>query len=319
MSKAIELIQNGGVEVLRYADVPQPELKENQILVKNCAIGVNFFDTYQRSGLYKVNLPWVLGQEGAGVVVGAGSGVTLFSVNDRVTYISQGAYAEYTAVNEIDVIKIADNISYEEAASSIYQGLTAYTMMRVSHKVQEGEWVLIHAAAGGVGLMLVQLCKHFGATVIGTTSSEEKANLAKEFGADYIINYSHEDVAAHVLELTDNRGVNAVFDGVGKDTFEASVKSCAILASLVTFGNASGVIPPVDLFVLMPKAIRLMRTAVFTFITGHFRDYAEPFLKLMSEGHVKAKIFKEYSLKDVGQAHSDLEGRRTTGKLILRT
>ncbi|KAI9297294.1 alcohol dehydrogenase zinc-binding domain protein [Neoconidiobolus thromboides FSU 785] len=319
MSYAIELTKNGGVEVLDYKEAQKPQIKDDQILVNNKAIGINFIDTYQRSGLYPTQLPFVLGREGAGIVEEVGSKVTKFKKGDRVAYMTQGSYANYTPVPQNLASIVPDNLDFEVAASIPLQGLTAYTMVTESYQVKKGDTVLVHAAAGGVGLLLVQLSKYFGAKVIGTVSTEAKAELVKKAGADHTILYSKEDFGEKVLEITNGKGVQAVFDGVGKDTFEGSLKSCGHLATFVSFGNASGKVPPVDIFKLTAKSVKLMRTSLFSFFTGDdsFDNYNKELFKLFADKKVEIFNIKTFPLKQVADAHNELEGRKSTGKLVL--
>jgi NADPH:quinone reductase len=239
--------KNGGTEVLQYStDLPVPEPKDGQILVKNEFIGVNFIDTYFRTGLYKApHFPYTLGREGAGVVVAKGSGDTGgLSEGDRVVWAAEGAYAEYSAVSSNYVTKIPSDISTEVAAAALLQGLTALTLIREAHHVQKGEWVLVHAAAGGTGLWLCQLLKAVGAHTIGTASTEEKRELARKAGAEVLVDYTKKGYVDEILKATGGKGVAAVFDGVGKATFDDSLTCVARKGSLVTFGNASGAVEP---------------------------------------------------------------------------
>ncbi|KAJ9054904.1 hypothetical protein DSO57_1009561 [Entomophthora muscae] len=318
-TKAIQIKKNGGVEVLEYVDVPSPVMKGTDVLIRNHAIGVNFIDTYHREGIYPVSLPMVLGREGAGIVEAVGDQVTKFKVGDRVVYLSPGSYAETVAVAETMVSILPLELSFEIGAACLLQGLTGLTMVQEAYSIKKGDTVLIHAAAGGMGLVLTQLSKNYGATVIGTTSSTEKAELAKQVGADFVINYTCEDVYEKVSEYTKGLGVQAVFDGVGKDTFESSLKCCAPLATMISFGNASGKVPPVDILKLGAKNIKLMRTNLFNFFTTpeSFHNYAFQLLELVKSKKITISIFKTYLLSDAHLAHSDLEGRKTTGKLVL--
>lgn len=239
--------KTGGTDVLQYkTDLPVPQPKEGEVLVKNDAIGINYIDTYFRTGLYPApQFPYILGREGAGTIVSIGTGnVYNLSVGDRVAWMAQGAYAEFTAVPALSAAKIPGDITSDIGAASLLQGLTALTLIRESHHVQKGDWVLVHAAAGGVGLWLCQLLRAVGAHTIGTASTEEKRELAKKAGAEYVIDYTKEKVLDKVLELTGGKGAVAVFDGVGKSTFDESLACVARKGTMVSFGNASGAVPP---------------------------------------------------------------------------
>ncbi|KAF9973612.1 NADPH:quinone reductase [Actinomortierella ambigua] len=319
--RAVQIPHHGDSTVLAVANIPKPEPKGNEVLVKVAAAGVNFIDTYQRSGLYPQKMPFVLGREGAGEIVQVGPSAQGFKVGDRVAFVAAHSYAEYAAVADSKVVKLPENLSYEKAAAALLQGMTGWSLVRQAYEVKPGDWVLIHAAAGGMGLLLCQMCKLLGANVIGTTSTAAKAELAKKAGADYVVDYSqgYDDVIQKVHELTDNKGVHVVFDGVGAATFDASLKAVRLLGTVISFGNASGAVPPISIMCLAEKNIRLMRTTLFNYITTRedFEKLAGDVLKLVVENKLDINIYKEYKLEDVKQAHDDLEGRKTTGKLIL--
>ncbi|KAI9316764.1 hypothetical protein BX666DRAFT_1946680 [Dichotomocladium elegans] len=318
--KAIVVEETGGVDKLLYKDVPIPIPKDDQVLVKNHFIGINYIDTYHRTGLYPLPLPFILGRESAGEVTQVGPGVTNFKVGDRVVCVGGDTYAEYTLNKAEQIQKITANVSYEDAAAIAIQALTAWTMVRDAYPVQRGDIVLIHAAAGGVGLLLCQMCRYLGATVIGTVSSPGKAALARENGADHVINYTHEDVVARVNEITNDLGCHAVLDGVGKDTFEISLQCARRLGTVISFGNASGVVPPISISRLTQKNLKLMRPTLFNYlVTAEERAkwWGEVF-DLLANGHIRAHIYRVYDLKDAAKAHIDIESRKTTGKLLLR-
>lgn len=235
--KAVQISKTGGVEVLEYADVPVPKPAANQVLIKNEYAGVNFIDTYFRSGLYPSPMPLILGREAAGQVVSSHSSVSNFPPGTRVVYMDGKAYAQYTAVDASKVIAIPDNLTTEQAAAVLLQGLTAWTFIREAANVQAGQWALVHAAAGGVGQLLVQMLKSVGAKIIGTASTPEKCELAKKLGAGWTVN-SKEDVPAKVKEITGGHGIDAIFDGVGKATFDADLEMIAMKGHLISFGNA---------------------------------------------------------------------------------
>ncbi|KAG0316950.1 NADPH:quinone reductase [Linnemannia gamsii] len=322
-SHAVQIPKHGDSSVLAYVPVPKPTPKPDQVLVKVAYAGVNFIDTYQRSGLYPQTLPFIVGREGSGEIVEVGPEVKGdFKVGDRVAFMGPGSYAEYDAVSTLSVAKLPDAVSLEQGAALLLQGLTAWSLVRQAYKVEKGDWVLIHAAAGGVGLLLCQMCKLLGANVIGTTSSEAKAQLAKANGADYIVDYSngYDELVSKVNELTGNKGVNVVLDGVGASTFDVSLKVVRRLGTVISFGNASGAVPPVNIMRLAEKNIRLMRTTLFQYITTReeFDALSSELLGLVAEGKLQFAIHKVYPIQDVKQAHDDLEGRKTTGKLLLK-
>ncbi|KAF9354153.1 NADPH:quinone reductase [Mortierella sp. NVP85] len=319
---AVQIAQHGDSSILAYVSVPKPTPKSDQVLVKVAYSGVNFIDTYQRSGLYPQNLPFILGREGSGEIVEVGSEAKGdFQVGDRVAFVGPGSYAEYDAVSTTTLAKLPAAVSLEQGAALLLQGLTAWSLVRQAYKVEKGDWVLIHAAAGGVGLLLCQMCKLLGANVIGTTSTEAKANLAKQNGADYVVDYSngYDSLIDKVNELTENKGVHVVFDGVGAATFDVSLKVVRRLGTVISFGNSSGAVPPVNIMRLAEKNIRLMRTTLFQYITTQeeFEALSKELLQLVAENKLQFAIHKIYNIKDVKQAHDDLEGRKTTGKLLL--
>ncbi|KAH0598970.1 hypothetical protein MHUMG1_03084 [Metarhizium humberi] len=316
--KAIQVSKTGGIDVLDYKDVPVPTPKEGQVLVKNEFAGVNFIDTYFRSGLYKLNLPVILGSEAAGQVVSHHKDVTSFPVGTRVVYMDSQAYAQYTAVPASKLIAIPAGLTTEQAAAAFLQGLTAWTFIREAGNVQPGQWALVHAAAGGVGQLLVQMLRSLGAKVIGTASTQEKCDLAKKLGAEWTVS-SRDDVVARVNEITGGHGVDAIFDGVGKATFDADLQMIALKGHLVSFGNASGPVPDFSILRLSDKNVTLLRPKVHGYVSERkdLEKYsAELFDKVIS-GQVKIAIHDIYPLKEVGRAHSDLESRKTKGKLLL--
>jgi NADPH2:quinone reductase len=317
---AIQAVRTGGPEVLEAVDLPLPSPGPGQVLVRHQAVGLNFIDTYHRSGLYPMKMPAVLGLEAAGIVEALGEGVIRFAVGDRVAYNGTvGAYAQAAAVPADRAVKVPDGVSLETAAAVLLKGMTAEFLVRRCHKVEPGQTVLVHAAAGGVGSILVQWAKALGATVIATVGSQAKAALAREHGADHVILYSEEDVAARVLEITGGQGVAVVYDGVGKDTFEASLKSLARRGTLVTFGNASGPVPPFAPLELGSKSLFLTRPRLFDYIvtTQELDDRAAALFAVLESGAVKIEIGQTFPLAQARTAHEALEGRRTTGATVL--
>tara|TARA_Y100001935_G_scaffold136284_1_gene112732 strand:+ start:334 stop:1308 length:975 start_codon:yes stop_codon:yes gene_type:complete len=318
---AIRINNYGGPEVLEYCEVELPELEENEARIKHTAIGLNFIDTYHRSGLYPMDLPAGLGSEAAGVVEAIGNDVTSVKVGDRVVYTGRppDSYSEKRNFDADQLVVIPDKIKDEQAAAIFLKGLTAWYLLRKSYKVQSGDDVLLYAAAGGVGLIACQWAKHLGARVIGVVSNDEKAMLAKSNGCDDII-LSDENIPERVKELTDSIGVGVVYDSVGRDTFFSSLDSLKPHGILVTFGNASG---PVDPFAPAELAKRhslyVTRPILADFISEreNLVEASNELFDLVSSGVIKISINQRYPLKDTRQAHIDLESRKTTGSTIL--
>ena len=317
---AIQALRTGGPEVLEAVDLPVPSPGPGQILVRHHAVGLNFIDTYHRSGLYPMTMPAVLGLEAAGVVEALGEGVTRFKAGDRVAYNGTlGAYAEAAVVPADRAVKAPDGVTLETAAAALLKGMTAEFLVRRCHKVEPGQTVLVRAAAGGVGSILVQWAKALGATVIATVGSEAKAALARGHGADHVILSGEEDLAARVLEITGGRGVAAVYDGVGKDTFEASLKSLGRRGVLVTFGNASGPVPAFAPLELAGKSLFITRPRLFDYIvtTEELDESATALFAVLASGAVKVEVGQTFPLAEARAAHEALEGRRTTGATLL--
>lgn len=320
--KAIQVSRAGGPEVLTLTDLPVPTPKLHEAVVQIKAAGVNFIDIYFREGRYMAPLPFVNGQEAAGVVTDAGSEVKLVQPGDRVAYTSvMGSYAEYSSVTQDRLIKIPDELDFEQAAAVMLQGMTAHYLSHSAYKPQRGETALIHAAAGGVGLLLVQLAKMLGAHVIGTAGTEEKAQLAREAGADECIVYTEKDFETETKRLTDGKGVHVIYDGVGKDTFEKDLNVLRPRGYLVLFGGSSGAVPPFDLIRLSQKGslyVTRPTLAHYTATREELEWRAGDLFQAIVRGDLKLRIHKTYPLAEAEQAHRDLEGRRTTGKLLLR-
>jgi NADPH:quinone reductase len=319
--KAIQVQKTGGPEVLTLADVAEPQAKPNEAVVRIEAIGVNFIDVYYREGRYPAPLPFVVGQEAAGVVASVGSDAGGVKVGDRVAYHGQlGSYAELAAVPADRLVKIPDAVSTRDAAAAMLQGMTAHYLVHSTYRLQRGETALVHAAAGGVGLLLVQMAKQIGARVIGTAGSEEKAQLAREAGADEVIVYTAQDFVAETKRLTDGKGVHVVYDGVGKSTFEGDLDVLRPRGYLVLFGGASGPVPPLDPIVLSRKgSLFLTRPTLghYTATREELEQRAGEVLSAVASGTLKLRVERTYPLAEAAQAHRDLEGRRTTGKLLL--
>eukprot|EP00842_Homolaphlyctis_polyrhiza_P002414 jgi/Hompol1/3173/HPOL_003147-RA len=318
--RGVRFAQTGAADVLAVvSDLLKPAPAAGQVLVRNAFAGVNFIDTYHRSGLYKVPLPYTPGREASGFVEAIGEGVQEYKVGDRVIHASPNCYAEFSVVSTDNVVHLPEEISLEVGASLLLQGLTGMALTRIAHKVLPTETVLIYAAAGGTGQMLVQLCRQIGATVIGVTSTPDKAKLAFEAGADHVITYSTEDIVSRVMDITQGQGVHAVFDGVGKSTFDTSLACLRRLGSMLSFGNASGTVEPVNIMKLAPKQIRLMRPSLFGLVTTReeFQPLAQELVQLAKEGKVKV-TYQVLDLADAVKAHQQLESGKTLGKLILK-
>lgn len=318
---AIQVSQVGGPEVLKPVDLPRPEPKPNEAVVQIKAAGVNFIDVYYREGRYPAPLPFVPGQEAAGTVTAIGSEVTNVSIGERVAYTGVlGAYAEYAAVPVDRLVKIPEQLDFTQAAAAMLQGMTAHYLSHSTYPIKRGDTVLIHAAAGGVGALLVQMAKNLGALVIGTAGSEEKAQLARDAGADHVIVYTEQDFETETRRLTEGRGVHVVYDGVGKTTFEKDLNVLRPRGYLVLFGASSGAVPPFDLIKLSQKgSLFLTRPSLHHYVhtRRELEQRAGDVLQMIDSGRLKLRVHKTYPLGEAGTAHRDLEGRKTTGKLLL--
>jgi len=321
--KAVRVHTHGGPEVLEYDDVAVADPAPGEIRIRHTAIGLNFIDVYMRTGLYPLpTLPAVIGLEGAGVVDAVGEGVENLSIGDRVAYASQppGAYAQLRTISTERVVKIPDAVEDKTAAAMMLQGLTAQYLLRQTYRVQAGDTILMHAAAGGVGLIVCQWAKHLGATVIGTVGNVEKADLAKAHGCDHTILYREENFKDRVMELTDGRGVNVVYDSIGKDTFMDSLGCLKTLGTMVTYGNASGPVEPFQPALLGKMgSLFLTRPSLFDYIAEreNLTAMADELFGVVSTGVVKIEVHQEYPLSSASQAHMDLEARNTTGSTVL--
>ncbi len=320
MSKAIRIQKNGGPEVMEYVDVEVGAPGPGEAQVRHQAIGVNFIDCYFRSGLYPMALPSGLGQEGAGDVVAVGAGVTDVKVGDRVAYAggAAGSYSEVRNMPANRLVKLPAKISYETGAAMMLKGMTVQYLFRRTYKLQKGQTILFHAAAGGVGLIAMQWAKALGVTVIGTVGSPEKAALARKYGADHVILYKQENIVERVREITKGAMVPVVYDSVGKDTFAASLDCLQPFGLMVSFGNASGPVPPLPLTALKGTLyITRPSLAPHTEKRENLLEIAGDLMKMVSSGKVSIEIDQRYKLADVVQAHRDLEGRKTTGSTVL--
>ena len=320
--QAIQVTKVGGPEVLTPTELPVPSPKPNEAIVEIKASGVNFIDVYFREGRYPAPLPFVEGQEAAGVVTDIGSEVTNVQRGDRVAYTSSlGSYAEFAAVPADRLVKIPAELDFEQAAAAMLQGMTAHYLLYSTYPLKPGETALIHAAAGGVGLLLVQMAKKIGARVIATAGTQEKAQLARDAGADECIVYSEADFETETQRLTDGKGVHVVYDGVGKATFDKDLNVLRPRGYLVLFGGSSGAVPPFDLIKLSQKGslfITRPTLAHYTATREELEWRATEVLEMIVRGELKLRIHKVYPLADAAQAHRDLEGRKTTGKLLLK-
>lgn len=322
MTQAIRIHQTGGPEVLRWETVELVAPGPHEARVRHHAVGLNYIDVYHRNGLYPVPLPSGLGLEAAGVVEAVGEGVTDLAPGDRVAYAGGpvGAYAEARLMPADRLVKLPDAISFEQGAAMMLQGMTAQYLLRSTYAVKPGDTILIHAAAGGVGLIVCQWAKALGATVIGTVGSEEKAALARAHGCDHTILYTRENFAARVRELTQGAGVPVVYDAIGKDTFMDSLSCLAPRGLMVSFGNASGPVPPLDLGLLAKMgSLFITRPTLFSY-TAKREDLlhsARELFEVVTAGKVKVEVMQRHALADAAQAHIELEGRKTTGSTIL--
>lgn len=306
---------------MSYDEVDIPSIGENDVLVKIEASGINYIDTYQRSGLYQIPLPATLGLEAAGTVTETGSNVSSFQSGDRVAYTSvPGAYADYAVVPEEKLVNLPDGVDFNQGAAAMLQGCTAHYLCKSTYEVKAGDRCLIHAAAGGVGLLLIQMVKNAGGFVIGTVSTEEKANLAKSAGADEVILYSEQNFETEVKRITEGAGVNVAYDSVGKSTFQKSIDCLSKLGYMVLYGNASGPVTEFNPATLGPKgSLFLTRPTLFDYTAD--RESLEwrtsDVFNWIAEGSLNLRVEHFYALADAQQAHKDLEGRKTTGKIIL--
>jgi len=319
--KAILVKQTGGPEVMELVDLPVPEPKANDAVVKLAAVGVNFVDVYFREGRYKAEVPFIPGQEGAGTVVAVGKDVKSVKIGDRVAWTATlGCYAEYAAVAADRLVAIPLGVSDQQAAATMLQGMTAHYLAYDSHPLKKGETALVHAAAGGVGLLLVQMAHNIGARVIATVSTEEKAKLARDAGADDVILYAHADFEAETKKLMGSKGVDVVYDSVGKTTFEKGLNLLRPRGIMVLFGGSSGAVPPFDPIILTQKgSLFLTRPSLGNYIATREELVARSgaVFGMIAAGKIKLRIEHTYPLAEAQRGHRELEGRKTTGKLLL--
>ena len=312
----------GGPEVLEYKELKLEEPKADEVTIKNHAIGLNYIDTYHRSGLYPLTLPSPIGLEGAGEITKVGSDVKDFKVGDKVAYCAAplGAYATHRNYPTKNLVKVPDSVDLETAATLMTKGITTFYLLHKTYPVKSGEDILFHAAAGGVGQIFGQWAKSLGCNVIGTVGSDEKIENAKQNGYDHVINYNKDNFAEKVKQITEGKGLSVVYDGVGKNTFDGSIECLKLRGMLVSFGNASGPLDPVNVAKsIQPKGLYLTRPSIMQYTTtrDELDEAANKVFEMASSGKVKIKISKKYSLKDIAQAHKDLESRILTGPAVI--
>ena len=320
--KAIEISKNGGPEVLELKDIKLDKPGADEVTIEHKAIGLNYIDTYHRSGLYPLKLPSGIGAEAAGIIKEIGSNVKEFKVGDKISYAGMplGAYSSHRNYPTKNLVKVPNNIDLEIAATLMTKGLTTFYLLHKTYPVKAGETVLFHAAAGGVGQIFGQWAKSLGVKVIGTVGNDDKIGIAKKNGYDEVINYSKEDFAKKILDITNGKGLSVVFDGVGKSTFEKSLECLKVRGTMVSFGNASGALSPIDVpKMLQPKGLYFVRPSMGQYLsTSKELDEASKMLfEKISSGKIKINIFKKYKLSDVVLAHTDLEARKIIGPAVI--
>ncbi len=322
MTRIVKIEKTGGPEVLKLETITLEKPSPEEVTIEHKAIGLNFIDTYHRSGLYPLELPSGIGAEGAGIIKKIGSKVEGFSVGDKVAYAGAplGAYASERNYPIKNLVKVPEDINFGVAATLMTKGLTAYYLLYKTYPVSSNETILFHAAAGGVGQVFCQWAKSLGCKVIGTVGSDEKISIAKKNGCDLVINYSKEDFAKKVIEFTKGKGVPVVYDGVGKNTFHKSIECLKTRGMMVSFGNASGSLENIDVKKsIQPKGLYFTRPSMWHYLStkDELRDGANKLFEKIQLGNIKIEIFKEYKLEDVIQAHQDLESRKITGSAII--
>ena len=320
--KAVKIKKNGGPEVLDLEEITLRKPVKDEVLIEHAAIGLNYIDTYHRSGLYPLMLPSGLGMEASGIIKEVGPDVSNFSVGNRVAYaaIPLGSYSSHRIYKTTNLVKVPKEIDLNIAAAIMTKGLTTYYLLHKTYPVSGDENILFHAAAGGVGQIFCQWAKSLGCKVIGTVGSEEKVEIAKKNGCDEIINYNKEDFAKKVMEITDGKGVPVVYDGVGKSTFEKSLECLSVRGMMVSFGNASGALDPINVSkMLQPKGLYFIRPSMGQYLSTNqeLSEAAKVLFEKISSGKVKIEIFKKYKLDDIKQAHIDLENRKITGPAVI--
>ncbi len=322
MTRVVKIEKTGGPEVLKIESIELGKTGPEEVLIEQKAIGLNFIDTYHRSGLYPIELPSGIGVEGSGIIKKIGSKVKDFSIGDHIAYsgVPLGAYSSERNYPTKNLVKIPEEINFNVAATLMTKGLTAYYLLYKTYPISPNETLLFHAAAGGVGQIFCQWAKSLGCKVIGTVGSDEKITIAKKNGCDFVINYSTEDFAAKVLELTKGKGVPVVYDGVGKNTFEGSIECLKMRGMLVSFGNSSGPVENIDVKkMIQPKSLYFTRPTMFHYLAtkNELKEGTDKLFEKISLGKIKIEIFKKYKLEDVIQAHKDLEARKIIGPAVI--
>ncbi len=320
--KSIKLTKTGGPEVLKLEDITLEKPGADEVQIEHVSIGLNYIDTYHRSGLYPLQLPTGIGMEAAGIIKEVGSNVSNFSVGDKIAYAAAplGAYSTHRNYTSKNIVKVPNDIDLEQISSAMTKGMTTFYLLHKTYIPKEGETVLFHAAAGGVGQFFCQWANSLGLKVIGTVGSDEKVEIAKKYGCHEVINYSKEDFAKKALELTNGKGVSVVYDGVGKTTYDKSIECLKLRGTMVSFGNASGPLDPIIVSKsLQPKGIYFVRPAMNQYFTNseEIQEAADMLFKQISSGNVKIEIFKKYKLEDAIQAHKDLESRKIIGPAVI--
>ena len=322
MTRVVKIEKAGGPEVLKIETIKLNKTGPKEVLIEHKAIGLNFIDIYHRSGLYPIELPSGIGTEGAGIIKKIGSKVKDFSIGDHIAYAGAplGAYSSERNYPTKNIVKIPEEIDFNVAATLMTKGLTAYYLLYKTYPISSNETLLFHAAAGGLGQIFCQWAKSLGCKVIGTVGSDEKVDIAKKNGCDFVINYSTEDFAKKVLELTKGKGVSVVYDGVGKNTFEGSIECLKMRGMLVSFGNSSGPVENIDVKkMIQPKSLYFTRPTMFHYLAtkNEIKEGANKLFEKISLGKIKINIFKKYQLEDVVQAHEDLEARKIIGSAVI--
>ena len=320
--KAIQISKNGGPEVLELKDISLEKPKPDEVTIEHKAIGLNYIDTYHRSGLYPLKLPTGIGAEGAGIIIEVGSEIRDYKIGDKVSYAGAplGSYSTHRNYPIKNLVKIPDSVDFKVAATLMTKGLTTFYLLHKTYPIKKGETVLFHAAAGGVGQIFGQWAKSLGCKVIGTVGSDNKIENAKKNGYDYVINYNNENFAKKVLEITNNKGVPVVYDGVGKNTLEGSLECLSIRGMLVSFGNASGPLSDINVpKLIQPKGLYLTRPSMQQYLSTkeELEEASEVLFDKVTSGKVKIEIFKEYKLENIVDAHRDLEGRKILGPAVI--
>ena len=320
--KAVKIKKNGGIEVLNLEEISLRKPIKGEVLIEHTAIGLNYIDTYHRSGLYPLMMPSGLGMEASGIIKEVGPEVTSFSVGDKIAYaaVPLGAYSTHRIYRTKNLVKVPDEIDLTMAAAIMTKGLTTYYLLHKTYPASAGETILFHAAAGGVGQIFCQWAKSLGCKVIGTVGSEEKINLAKKYGCDEVINYKEEDFSKKVMEITDGKGVPVVYDGVGKSTLEKSLKCLKTRGMMISFGNSSGALDPINVpKMLQPKGLFFVRPSMQQYFETQedLEEAASTMFDKIKSGEVKVEIYKKYKLNEVVQAHKDLEARKILGPAII--